>query len=131
MVRAVIGVGRLGSRGRVLMRTDGEPALVALRNAIVKGLPDGATPISTPVGESSSNGVMEVAVKIMKGILRVHLAALEKKIGTRFPPAHAVLTRLVEHVTVLIPQHTVRVYFKTAYDPLYRPHAREAALSPA
>ncbi len=41
--RAVTGVRQLGYSGRVLMRTDGEPALVALRNAIIKGLPDGAT----------------------------------------------------------------------------------------
>ncbi len=79
--RAVTGVRDLGYRGRVLIRTDGEPALVALRNAITKGLPDGATPISTPVGESSSNGGVEGAVKILKGLLRVHLAALERRIG--------------------------------------------------
>ncbi len=54
--RAVEGIRQLGYSGRVLIRTDGEPALVSLRNAIIKGLPDGATPISTPVGESSSNG---------------------------------------------------------------------------
>ncbi len=100
--RAVTGVRELGYRGRVLIRTDGEPALLALRNAIIKGLPDGATPISTPVGESSSNGGIEGAVKIVKGLLRVHLAALERKIGAKFPAGHAVLTWLVEHVTDVI-----------------------------
>ena len=104
--RAVAGVRQLGYNGRVLIRTDGEPALVALRNAIIKGLPDGATPVSTPVGESASNGVMEVAVKIMKGMLRVHLAALETKISARFPSGHAVLSWLVEHVTDLITKYT-------------------------
>jgi hypothetical protein len=41
--RAVAGVRELGYRGRVLIRCDGEPALTALRDAVVKGLPDGAT----------------------------------------------------------------------------------------
>ena len=66
--RAVSGVRELGYRGRVLIRCDGEPALKALRNAIVKGLPDGATPIVTPVGESQSNGGIEVAVRTVKGL---------------------------------------------------------------
>ncbi len=47
--RAVAGVRQPGYRCPGLIRTDGEPVLVALRNAIIKGLPDGATPISTPV----------------------------------------------------------------------------------
>ncbi len=37
--RAVTGIRELGYRGRVLIRTDGEPALLALRNAIIKGCP--------------------------------------------------------------------------------------------
>ncbi len=48
--RAVAGVRDLGYRGRVLIRCDGEPALGALRNAIIAALPDGATPVTTPVG---------------------------------------------------------------------------------
>ena len=40
--RAVTGVRQLGYNGRVLIRTDGEPVLVAQRNAIIKALPDGA-----------------------------------------------------------------------------------------
>ena len=96
--RAVQGVRELGYRGRVLIRTDGEPALVALRNAVIAALPDGATPISTPVGESASNGGIEGGVKILKGLLRVHLAALERRIGAKFPSNHPVLTWLVEHV---------------------------------
>ena len=72
----------------MLIRTDGEPALLALRNAITAVLPDGATPISTPVGESVSNGGIEGAVKIVKGVLRVHLLALERKIGGKFPAGH-------------------------------------------
>jgi hypothetical protein len=92
--RAVAGVRELGYRGRVLIRTDGEPALLALRNAITAALPDGATPISTPVGESASNGGIEGAVKIVKGLLRVHLASLERRICGKFPSGHPVLTWL-------------------------------------
>ena len=91
--RAVVGVRELGYRGRVLIRTDGEPALVALSNAIMKALPEGATPIKTPVAESSSNGGVEGGVRIFKVLLCVHLAALERRIGAKFPSNHHVPRR--------------------------------------
>jgi hypothetical protein len=126
--RAVAGVRELGYRGRVLIRCDGEPALVALRNAITAGLPDGATPIVTPVGESASNGGIEGAVKIFKGILRVHLAALERKIGARFPSNHPVLTWLVEHVGDVVSKYMVGVDGRTAYERLFGRPVREEGL---
>jgi hypothetical protein len=126
--RAVAGVRELGYRGRVLIRTDGEPALLALRNAITQALPDGATPISTPVGESASNGGIEGAVKIVKGLLRVHLAALERRIGGKFPSGHPVLTWLVEHVSDVISKYMVGVDGKTGYERLFGRPVREEAL---
>jgi hypothetical protein len=126
--RAVTGIRELGYRGRVLIRTDGEPALLALRNAIIKGLPDGATPVVTPVGESQSNGGVEGAVKIVKGILRVHLMALEAKIGARFPSGHPVLAWLVEHVTDVISKYMIGVDGKTGYERLFGRPSREEGL---
>jgi hypothetical protein len=126
--RAVAGVRELGYRGRVLIRCDGEPALKALRNAITKGLPDGATPIVTPVGESQSNGGIEGAVRLVKDLLRVHLMALEAKIGARFPAGHPVLTWLVEHVSDLISKHMVGVDGKTGYERLFGRPSREEGL---
>ncbi len=126
--RAVTGVRELGYRGRVLIRCDGEPALKALRNAIVKGLPDGATPVVTPVGESQSNGGIEGAVRIVKGLLRVHLMALEAKIGAKFPSGHPVLAWLVEHVTDIISKYMVGVDGKTGYERLFGRPSREEGL---
>jgi hypothetical protein len=126
--RAVAGVRELGYRGRVLIRCDGEAALVALRNAITAALPEGATPIVTPVGESQSNGGIEGAVKIVKGLLRVHLAALERRIGGRFPSGHPVLTWLVEHVSDIVSKYMVGLDGKTGYERLFGRPVREEAL---
>ncbi len=126
--RAVTGVHELGYRGRVLIRCDGEPALKALRNAITAGLPNGATPIVTPVGESQSNGGIEGAVRLVKDLLRVHLMALEAKIGARFPKDHPVLTWLVEHVSDLITKHMMGVDGKTGYERLFGRPSREEGL---
>ncbi len=126
--RAVAGVQQLGYRGRVLIRTDGEGALKALRDAITEALPDGATPITTPVGESASNGIIEGAVKTVKGLLRVHLAALERKIGAKFPSEHPVLTWLVEHVSDIISKYMVGLDGKTGYERLFGRPVREEGL---
>jgi hypothetical protein len=126
--RAVTGIRELGYRGRVLIRTDGEPALVALRDAIIKALPEGATPVKTPVGESASNGGVEGGVKIFKGLLRVHLAALERKIGAKFPANHPVLAWLVEHIGDVISKYMVGVDGKTGYERLFGRPVREEGL---
>ncbi len=126
--RAVAGVHELGYRGRVLIRTDNEPALNALRIAITKALPDGATPITTPVGESASNGIIENAVRLAKDLLRVHLAALERRIGAKFPSKHPVLAWLVEHVGDIISKYMVGLDGKTGYERLYGRPVREEGL---
>ena len=126
--RAVAGIRDLGYQGRVLIRCDGEPALTALRDAIIKALPDGATPVKTPVGESSSNGGIEQAIRTFKGLLRVHLAALERRIGAKIPSNHPVLAWLVEHVSDIISRYMVGLDGKTGYERLYGRPVREEGL---
>mgnify|MGYP000450192630 CR=1 FL=1 len=84
------------------------------------------------MGESASNGGIEGAVKIVKGLLRVHLAALERKIGAKFPSGHPVLTWLVEHVTDILSKYAVGVDGKTSYERLFgRPvRGRDGATGP-
>ena len=77
MSRAVEGVHELGHRGPVVVKIDNESALLALREAIMAELHEGAIPVQPVPGESESNGVTESGVRLFKGLLRVHLAALE------------------------------------------------------
>jgi hypothetical protein len=84
--RAVEGVHELGHRGPVVLKTDNEAALLALREAIMAELHEGAIPVQPVPGESESNGMTESEVRLFfKGLLRVHLAALEKKAEVMFP----------------------------------------------
>ncbi len=111
-----------------MIRTDGEPALVALRDAIAKALPEGATPVKTPVGESSSNGGIEGGVRILKGLLRVHLAAPERKLNVRLPSNHPVMAWLVEHVSDVVTKYMMGVDGKTGYERLFGRPVREEGL---
>ena len=57
----------------------------ALREAVMARLGEGAVPQGPPAGESQSNGVVENGVKLLKGLVRVHVLALERKLGGSLP----------------------------------------------
>ena len=80
------------------------------------------------MGESASNGGIAGGVRIFKGLLRVHLAALERRIGAKFPSNHLVLTWLVEHVGNVISKYMVGVDGKTSYERLFGRPVREEGL---
>ena len=91
-------------------------------------LPEGAIPVLTAVGESASNGVAENAVKIVKGLMRVHLGALERKIGARFPGEHPVIAWLAEFVGDSCTKYLQGTDGKTAYERLFGKPVREESL---
>ncbi len=61
-------------------------------------------------------------------LLRVHLAALERRIGAKFPSGHPVLTWLVEHVSDIVSKYMVGLDGKTAYERLFGRPVREEGL---
>ena len=52
-----------------------------MREAEMARLGEGAVPQGPPAGESQSNGVVENGVKLLKGLIRVHVLALERTLG--------------------------------------------------
>ena len=119
VLKAVEGVLHLGYRGRVLIKCDNEPAILALREAIIARLPDGAIPVAPAPGESASNGVVENAVKIAKGLMRVHLSALERKVGARFPSDHPMIAWLAEFVGDTCTKYLQGADGRTSYERLF------------
>ena len=126
--RAVEGVHELGHRGPVVVKTDNEAALLALREAIMAELHEGAIPVQPVPGESESNGSTEAGVRLFKGLLRVHLAALEKKAEVAFPSEHPVTAWLVEHVSDVLTKYLVGADGHSAYERLFGKQAREEGL---
>ena len=64
---------------------------------------DGAVPQYPPAGESQSNGAVENAVKLIKGMIRVHIIALERKLGVTIPVSRPIVARMVEAVSDMTP----------------------------
>ena len=97
------GVCETGVRPPCVFKCDNEPSIKAVREELVAG--PGAVPQEPPVGESQSNGAVEHAVKLLKGMIRVHAIALERKLGVTIPLGHAAPTWIVEAVSDMITKH--------------------------
>ena len=85
--RVFKGIREMGIRAPCIVKCDGEPAVEALREELMSRMGEGVVPQDPPQGESESNGAVENGVKLLKGMARVHLAALEWKLGAQIPAA--------------------------------------------
>jgi hypothetical protein len=54
--RALECVRGFGHRGRLILKTENEPAILALKNKLLERLTDGAIALEPPPHESESNG---------------------------------------------------------------------------
>ena len=126
--RALQGIKDFGHRGPILVKVDNEPATISLREALMERLPEGAAPVKTPARESESNGGVENGVKLYKGLLRVHLAAVERKVEGYLPSAHPVMAWLVEFVADILTKYLQGNDGRTGYERLFGKDIREEGL---
>ncbi len=78
--RATEGIAIFGHE-KILIKTDNEAALTALRDEATRRLEAGAIPVAPPEGELQSNGAIENGVKVFNGVWRAHLLALDRKVA--------------------------------------------------
>ena len=126
--RVFRGVKEMGIRAPCVVKCDGEPAVEALREDLMNRLGEGAVPQTPPVGESQSNGVVENGVKHVKGMIRAHVLALEKKLGVRIPAGHPVVAWITEAVSDLVTKHLRGQDGRTGYERLFGKAPREEGL---
>ena len=70
-----------GGGNSLILKTDGEPAIVAVRQALAKLHGGDVTPEQPPKGEHASNGAVEEAGRSVRDMLRVYKIQLEDKVG--------------------------------------------------
>ena len=117
VVKQVIkDIRQLGHHGRLLLRSDQEPAIEALKDEIARGRTGATTVIeSSPVGDSQSNGLAERGVRTLEELMRVHKMDLEQRIGTTLAMDHVVFEWMVEFVANSYNQNQVGHDGKTPY----------------
>ena len=109
----------MGIRPPCVLKCDGEASVEALREAVMVRMGEGAVPQGPPAGESQSNGVVENGVQMLKGLIRVHVLALERKLGVRFPADHPILAWIVEAVADMATKHLRGHDGRTGYERLF------------
>ena len=77
---------------KLVLKADGEPPIRALKGEVLRRLGEGAVPVEPPPYEHESNGSVENAVKLFKGVFRVHLLALESKTEACIPILHCLFS---------------------------------------
>eukprot|EP00969_Alexandrium_andersonii_P251163 11101138-Alexandrium_andersonii.AAC.1 len=112
--QAADSIRRLGHRGRVLLKTDNEPALVDLKEGVADALSRGGgvenlqvTLEHLPAYEPQANGLVENAAGQLTGLVRTLMLALQERIQGEVPARHPAMLWLIEHAGELLTKHTV------------------------
>eukprot|EP00972_Heterocapsa_arctica_P020796 3064417-Heterocapsa_arctica.AAC.1 len=97
------------------IKTDQEPALVALASAVIAEREDQTILEHSQVAESASNGVMEKGVQQVEEQIRVFKLCLQRRIGAFIPTTAPIIARLVPHAADALNKLEVGSDGKTAY----------------
>ena len=103
---------------RIIWRSDQEPALKALRDAVKTAWIGDIIPEETPVAESKSAGTVERAVRSVQGVFRSVRRSVEAKYGHKVQPEHPCIPWLVKMASLAMCRHHVGVDGKTAIERL-------------
>ena len=97
VTRVIADLDSLGYN-KVLVRTDGEPAILDLWSAVKAKWTGEIVKVESAVGDHDSNGEAEQAVQKIEDEVRTWKSTLDDAIGDRIPPSHSMLAWIVEHV---------------------------------
>ncbi|CAE7240586.1 unnamed protein product [Symbiodinium natans] len=105
---------------RMILFSDGEPALVALKQAVVENMRDveitlKESPTSVNEENAPSNGYAECAVREVKRMIRATLSDLESKLQLKIDPNHSILPWIARHAAFLLTRFRTGDDGKSAY----------------
>ena len=100
---------------RILFKSDGEPAIKALKEAVKNELSVDVAPEESPVGDHAGNGDAESAVRQVQGQIRTMKDALESRYGERIARDSHILPWLVMHAAATITRYRKDADGITAY----------------
>ena len=116
--KAVDYIRELGDQeGRILVKTDQEPAIKTWVNDLIAARPEGRTIAEeSPVKSSGSNGRVERAVQTLEGQIRILLLSLEGHLGRAVDAKEPIVTYMPEYAAYLLNRLEVGKDGKTPYE---------------
>ena len=120
-------IEKLGYK-KVIIRSDQEPAIMALVDRIAKIRTDETLRENSKAHDSQSNGLAERAVQAAEEQTRVLKLALEQRINGKIPANHPVIAWLLQHATDLITKIEKKKNGRTSYEMIKgKPYSGELA----
>lgn len=92
---------RLGYK-EITLKSDTEPAMLALRDGVARKCDAEVITEDTPVGDHQSNGAIENAIKNIRGMIRTVRDAAETRLGENIKDDSVLMPWLVEHAANLV-----------------------------
>ena len=103
---------------RLILKSDNEPAIKALKDAVKAASQVDVILEESKTGDSQSNGLAEVAVRESKRQCRAMKSALQEHLGVEIGEKHPILSWLARHGNFLISRYRVGQDGKTGYEKL-------------
>merc|ERR1712074_511408 len=109
-----MGIAPLG-HPELVLKSDGEPAIIALKDAAKRERGERIV-LETPlVYESQANGAIENAIQQVQGQFRVIKDALESRIGERISGDKHIVPWMISHAAAFINRYQIGQDCKTNY----------------
>ena len=107
-------LGLLGYK-RIILKSDNEPAIRALKEAVKTERNEELIMVESPVGESASNGEVENAIRQVEGQTRTIKSSLEERLGEKLLANNNCVPWLIRHSAELIDRYSVGGDGRTNY----------------
>ena len=105
-----------GGENRLILKSDGEASIVALRSALAKFHGGQVVPETSAKGESQSNGVVEEAGKTIREFVRVLKEQMEDRAGMTLSPGDVIVQWMVRWAAMLCSRFLVGKDGCTAFE---------------
>ena len=105
-----------GESGHILLKTDGERSITAVREALAKYHGGKVVPETPPRGESQSNGAVESAGKTVREYVRVLKETVEEHCAIKMEAADVLTTWAVRWAAMLCSRYLVGTDGMTPYE---------------
>ena len=99
----------------LVLKSDGEPAMIALKQRVKQERPERIVLEESPVKESQANGAIENAIKQIQGQIRTMKDCLDSRLGMKLTGEETIFPWLVSHAAATINRHHVGQDGETAY----------------
>ncbi len=110
-------INRLGY-SRVIIKSDQEASIVALKGAVKRELELKGSFEESPVGEHQSNGAIENAIERVQGQIRTLRDALESRTEERGKGENSIFTWLVRNAAASMNRYQIGIDGRTAHERL-------------